>query len=165
MERWRAGGRVRCAVFASRALSIGDELTFDYQWGRHSDRQKTKCLCGTPTCRGFIEVEDLAYEAVRTRANLFCHQYTVRPMLQAHVLMTERHLVLSLARGCLLHHQTGGFTQKVSQPFCALSFFVDCITCSHPQALAAVAAEYASKVNSIPFLSRHIGVIVVASCM
>jgi hypothetical protein len=39
-------------------MPIGTELTFDYQWGHHSARQKTVCLCGTDSCRGFIEVDD-----------------------------------------------------------------------------------------------------------
>ncbi|KAG5190337.1 hypothetical protein JKP88DRAFT_152738, partial [Tribonema minus] len=54
LDRWRAGGRVRCAVFAKRDLAAGTELSFDYQWGHHKARQKTKCLCGAPACRGFI---------------------------------------------------------------------------------------------------------------
>jgi hypothetical protein len=45
-------------VFSKAAMASGTELTFDYQWGHHSARQKTVCLCGTPSCRGYIEVDD-----------------------------------------------------------------------------------------------------------
>eukprot|EP00752_Nemacystus_decipiens_P004070 g3725.t1 len=56
LEQWTAKGQPRCAVFSLRGMEAGEELSFDYQWEAHHLRENTKCLCGTPQCRGTIEV-------------------------------------------------------------------------------------------------------------
>ncbi|CAM9318137.1 unnamed protein product, partial [Ectocarpus sp. 12 AP-2014] len=56
LEQWTAMGQPRCAVFSLRAMKAGEELSFDYQWEAHHLRENTKCLCGSPQCRGTIEV-------------------------------------------------------------------------------------------------------------
>lgn len=57
VQRWKVKGVLRAAVVASRDLPTGTELTFDYQWERHQGRAITKCHCGTPSCRGTLEVD------------------------------------------------------------------------------------------------------------
>eukprot|EP00903_Cladosiphon_okamuranus_P016857 g15545.t1 len=56
LEQWTAMGQPRCAVFSLRGMEAGEELSFDYQWEAHHLRENTKCLCGSPRCRGTIEV-------------------------------------------------------------------------------------------------------------
>lgn len=55
LEIWSVKDRLRLAVFAIRDISAEDELTLDYQW-EPSDRPPTVCLCGAPSCRGYIEM-------------------------------------------------------------------------------------------------------------
>jgi hypothetical protein len=59
-------------VFSKAAMASGTELTFDYQWGHHSARQKTVCLCGTPSCRGYIEVDDWVDEVSHSLLTVTC---------------------------------------------------------------------------------------------
>jgi len=56
VERWKVKGIVRAAVVAVQDIPAGGELTFDYQWQRQRGRAPTKCFCGTPNCRGTLEV-------------------------------------------------------------------------------------------------------------
>ena len=45
----------RMGLYAKSSIQPGDELTIDYAWeADHAIR----CLCGTPTCRGWIVAED-----------------------------------------------------------------------------------------------------------
>mmetsp|Transcript_36663 Transcript_36663/g.88849 ORF Transcript_36663/g.88849 Transcript_36663/m.88849 type:complete len:1800 (-) Transcript_36663:303-5702(-) len=66
VERWKVRGIVRAAVVAKIDIPAGTELSFDYQWERKRGRAPTKCHCGTPTCRGTLEVtksmDELALE-------------------------------------------------------------------------------------------------------
>lgn len=66
MERWKVRGILRAAVVALRDISAGEELTFDYQWERKRGRAPTVCHCGSPQCRGTLEmlksVEETAAE-------------------------------------------------------------------------------------------------------
>jgi serine/threonine protein kinase len=66
VERWKVRGIIRAAVVARKDISEGTELSFDYQWERKRGRAPTKCHCGSPTCRGTLEVarsmEELALE-------------------------------------------------------------------------------------------------------
>ncbi len=43
-------------IVASKRISIGEELTYDYQWYPTKLRTPTQCLCGAVKCRGTIEV-------------------------------------------------------------------------------------------------------------
>jgi len=40
--------------FSKRDIQEGEELTFNYQLQQSSDEGKTKCLCGSKNCAGFI---------------------------------------------------------------------------------------------------------------
>ncbi|GMH67623.1 hypothetical protein TrRE_jg7010 [Triparma retinervis] len=57
MDKWKVRGGYRMCVMATRLIPEGAELTFDYQWERRPGRPRTKCYCGTPSCRGFLETE------------------------------------------------------------------------------------------------------------
>ena len=66
VERWKVKGIIRAGIFASKPITSGTELSFDYQWERKRDRAPTKCHCGAPSCRGTLEVaksmEDIELE-------------------------------------------------------------------------------------------------------
>jgi SET domain len=66
VERWKVRGIIRAGIFATKDMSVGEELSFDYQWERKKGRAPTKCYCGVPTCRGTLEVpkslEELEFE-------------------------------------------------------------------------------------------------------
>ena len=57
VQRWKVRGVVRAAVVATHDLDANTELTFDYQWERKRGRALTKCYCGTPSCRGTLEID------------------------------------------------------------------------------------------------------------
>lgn len=52
---WTVVDRLRVGFFAIKEIPKGTELTFDYRW-KPSLRPPTKCMCGTPSCRGYIEL-------------------------------------------------------------------------------------------------------------
>lgn len=56
VERWTVRGVIRAAVVAQDRIEPGTELTFDYQWLRQRGRAPTVCHCGTPECRGTLEM-------------------------------------------------------------------------------------------------------------
>lgn len=55
-EVWVVKGRLRVAITTLKDIKSGEELTFDYCWEPLEGRQLTKCYCGTPSCRGTIEI-------------------------------------------------------------------------------------------------------------
>lgn len=56
IEIWTVGKRLRVGIFTMKDIPANGELNFDYQWSPSKGRPPTKCLCGTPSCRGTIEV-------------------------------------------------------------------------------------------------------------
>lgn len=55
VDMWNVGGRIRVGIFSTVDIPAGTELSFDYGWTLN-DRPPTKCYCGTPSCRGYIEL-------------------------------------------------------------------------------------------------------------
>ena len=55
MEIWTVKGIKRAAIFPTRDLKKGEEMTFDYEWELYPGRPLTKCHCGEDCCRGFLE--------------------------------------------------------------------------------------------------------------
>ena len=45
---------ISSGIFSKRDIQEGEELTFNYQLQQSSDEGKTKCLCGSKNCAGFI---------------------------------------------------------------------------------------------------------------
>jgi serine/threonine protein kinase len=56
VHRWKVNGILRAAIFATKNIEAGEELSFDYKWERKRGRAPTKCHCGTPSCRGTLEM-------------------------------------------------------------------------------------------------------------
>ncbi|KAH7476740.1 Histone-lysine N-methyltransferase ASH1L [Phytophthora ramorum] len=54
VEKWDVNGEERCAIFALRDITAGEELTFDYKFESFSKAEITECLCGAPNCRKVI---------------------------------------------------------------------------------------------------------------
>jgi hypothetical protein len=46
-------GRIQC----TRAIAPGDEVTIFYGWVTHNEPERDPCLCGAPSCRGFINFD------------------------------------------------------------------------------------------------------------
>jgi hypothetical protein len=46
-------GRIEC----TRAIAPGQEVTVFYGWVSHNQPRRDPCLCGAPTCRGFINFD------------------------------------------------------------------------------------------------------------
>ena len=50
-----ANRETRIFLFAARSINVNDQLTIDYNWAAES---AIPCLCGAPTCRGWIVASD-----------------------------------------------------------------------------------------------------------
>ena len=46
--------RRRIFLFAKRPISVGEEVTYDYQFEKEADSAKIACLCGSANCRGTL---------------------------------------------------------------------------------------------------------------
>ena len=54
-EQWTVGDEQRIGIFALQNIQKGDELTFCYQYKQQQENAiKTKCLCGSSKCKGYI---------------------------------------------------------------------------------------------------------------
>jgi len=54
MEKWTVGGLSRMALFTTRKIRIGEEITYDYNFENYNSLQGQPCKCGTESCRGII---------------------------------------------------------------------------------------------------------------
>ena len=50
MQKWITGGKARMAIFASKPIEPGQEITFDYKLERFGDVARA-CLCGSRLCQ------------------------------------------------------------------------------------------------------------------
>jgi len=61
LEQWAVDGLPRMCFFAMKDIKSGEELTFDYNWKLKAVskdmfvKSATKCKCGKPRCRTYIE--------------------------------------------------------------------------------------------------------------
>ena len=55
LEVWTVGDRYRVGIFTIKGVSAESELTIDYDWEPMEGRTPTRCYCGTPSCRGWVE--------------------------------------------------------------------------------------------------------------
>jgi hypothetical protein len=51
--KWNVLGEVCIGIFANRDIHEDEEFTFDYQFDAYNT-PLTKCLCGTPNCKGYL---------------------------------------------------------------------------------------------------------------
>ncbi|KAL5213291.1 hypothetical protein ABZP36_024138 [Zizania latifolia] len=52
LEKWQVDGETRVGVFASRAIKVGEPLTYDYRFVHFGE--KVKCYCGARNCQGYL---------------------------------------------------------------------------------------------------------------
>jgi len=52
-QKWVVRGELRIAIFASKDIEEGEEVTFDYQFERIGAK-KQPCYCNESTCRGYL---------------------------------------------------------------------------------------------------------------
>lgn len=52
-QKWVVKGELSIGLFATKDISAGSELSFDYNFERYGDKP-VKCLCGSLNCRGLI---------------------------------------------------------------------------------------------------------------
>ncbi|KAF3651527.1 putative F-box/kelch-repeat protein-like [Capsicum annuum] len=67
-EKWMVNGEVCVGLFALRDIKKGEEVTFDYNYVRVFGAAAKKCVCGSPSCRGYIG-GDLLNEEVIVQAD------------------------------------------------------------------------------------------------
>ncbi|XP_046489203.1 histone-lysine N-methyltransferase ash1 isoform X1 [Neodiprion pinetum] len=54
MQKWSVHGLPRMALFASRDIKSGEELTYDYNFALFNPSEGQQCRCGSNACRGVI---------------------------------------------------------------------------------------------------------------
>ena len=54
MQKWSVHGLPRMALFASRDIESGEELTYDYNFALFNPSEGQECRCGSDGCRGVI---------------------------------------------------------------------------------------------------------------
>lgn len=54
MQKWSVHGLPRMALFASRNILPGEELTYDYNFALFNPSEGQQCRCGSQVCRGVI---------------------------------------------------------------------------------------------------------------
>ncbi|CAN0081555.1 unnamed protein product, partial [Ectocarpus fasciculatus] len=64
MQKWSVLGETRVVLVAARDISVGEELTYNYQADTlEGFVERQRCLCGEPQCSGFIGGELVAVKA------------------------------------------------------------------------------------------------------
>lgn len=56
-------GEEHIIIFAKRDIEVGDELSYDYRFT--SKGEQLDCYCGFPSCRGFVNADDVDEESAR----------------------------------------------------------------------------------------------------
>lgn len=54
MQKWSVNGLPRMALFASRNIDAGEELTYDYNFALFNPSEGQQCRCDSDGCRGVI---------------------------------------------------------------------------------------------------------------
>lgn len=68
-RKWSVLGEVRIGIFAMRDISIGTELTYDYNFQWYGGA-KVHCLCGATSCCGFLGAKSRGFQVTSI---LLCH--------------------------------------------------------------------------------------------
>lgn len=68
MQKWSVHGLPRMALFASRDIKPGEELTYDYNFALFNPSEGQECRCGSNACRGVIG----NYISIHTLIHISC---------------------------------------------------------------------------------------------
>jgi histone-lysine N-methyltransferase SETD1 len=49
-----SSGAPHVGFFSRTHIRVGQELTFDYRFKEEDFSSKVLCMCGAPTCRGYL---------------------------------------------------------------------------------------------------------------
>jgi hypothetical protein len=63
MKKWNVLGQTRAGLFAVEDIPAGAELTWNYQLDSFDGHAKMPCLCGAPTCSGWIGMKPKEIES------------------------------------------------------------------------------------------------------
>uniref|UniRef100_A0A0E0LVD0 SET domain-containing protein n=1 Tax=Oryza punctata TaxID=4537 RepID=A0A0E0LVD0_ORYPU len=55
LQKWQVNGKTRLGVFASKAIEVGEPLTYDYRFEQHYGPE-IECFCGAQNCQGNMSV-------------------------------------------------------------------------------------------------------------
>uniref|UniRef100_A0A0E0EM28 SET domain-containing protein n=1 Tax=Oryza meridionalis TaxID=40149 RepID=A0A0E0EM28_9ORYZ len=55
LQKWQVNGKTRLGVFASKAIEVGEPLTYDYRFEQHFGPE-IECFCGAQNCQGNMSV-------------------------------------------------------------------------------------------------------------
>uniref|UniRef100_A0A0D9X8C8 SET domain-containing protein n=1 Tax=Leersia perrieri TaxID=77586 RepID=A0A0D9X8C8_9ORYZ len=55
LQKWQVNGRTRLGVFASKAIEVGEPLTYDYRFEQHYGPD-IQCFCMAQNCQGKLSV-------------------------------------------------------------------------------------------------------------
>jgi len=67
-QKWTVGGDLRVAIIASKAIAVGDEITYNYNLDWNGGR-KVKCQCGADNCSGFLGAESILWRKTAQSAS------------------------------------------------------------------------------------------------
>lgn len=80
MQKWSVHGLPRMALFASRDIKPGEELTYDYNFALFNPSEGQECRCGSNACRGVIGnyiFSYYCYSYINSYLLFFVHFYHV----------------------------------------------------------------------------------------
>lgn len=75
MQKWSVHGLPRMALFASRDIKPGEELTYDYNFALFNPSEGQECRCGSNACRGVIGNYIFHIIAIHTLIYIFYFLY------------------------------------------------------------------------------------------
>ncbi|GAB2275853.1 hypothetical protein Dimus_010597 [Dionaea muscipula] len=60
-RKWTVLGEIRVGIFAQHDISVGTELTYDYNFEWYGGT-KVRCLCGAASCSGFLGAKSRGFQ-------------------------------------------------------------------------------------------------------
>ncbi|KAL9249467.1 Histone-lysine N-methyltransferase ASHH1-like protein [Drosera capensis] len=60
-RKWNVLGEIRVGIFAQQDISMGTELTYDYNFEWYGGA-KVRCLCGAASCSGFLGAKSRGFQ-------------------------------------------------------------------------------------------------------
>ncbi|CAN1240329.1 Histone-lysine N-methyltransferase ASHH1 [Linum grandiflorum] len=79
-RKWNVLGEIRVGIFAKQDISIGTELSYDYNFEWYGGA-KVRCLCGAAGCSGFLGAKSRGFQNAlvisRIRSNSACRNHQI----------------------------------------------------------------------------------------